>query len=729
MRKSISWKIAKDFHIGVMNGLCPDGTYQRRLYDLCLKRCRILVNEGPQSLWSQYSERKRIKNLQIIQYKIDENKKVTIGFQDENGQSKIIFPKYNSYEKVSIIIPVYNNAIYTYNCLKSISEKTKEPFEIIVVDDASDDETKSILESMNNIKIIRNESNKGFIISCNEGAKSSEGNCLLFLNNDTIVTDDWLRALLDLMKNDGVGAVGAKLVYPNGTLQEAGGIVWNDAFGWNYGRGDNPEKPEYNFVREVDYCSGAVLLVRKDLFEKIGGFDERFRPAYYEDTDLCFSIRNWGYRVLYQPESVVIHYEGKTSGTEINSGAKGYQLVNRPKFLEKWNDVLTKAHFENGSRNLFLARSRKPGKNILVIDRYVPTPDRDAGSYRMHNLLKIMVDLGHNVTFIGDNLAKFEYYTKTLQQLGVEVIYEPFIGSIEGYLRENGKFFDIVILSRAHIAIKHFHAARRLCNKAKIIFDTVDLQFLREQRRAAIENNKMVLKEAKKLKKLELTMAALSDVTLVVSPIEKDILRKENPSLRVEMISLIHEVKEIRNPFSARKDIMFLGGFEHTPNVDAVKWFVQEIFPYVKKNIPDLKFYVVGNEPTQEIKSLASEDIIITGYVESVAPYFENCRVSISPLRYGAGVKGKINQSMSYGLPVVTTSIGAEGIGLIDGTNALIADDPEKFADKILSLYNNIELWNEISRNSIDNIKKNFSYEASKERIQCLIENISKVRA
>ncbi|MEM3896273.1 MAG: glycosyltransferase [Archaeoglobaceae archaeon] len=709
IKSSFTWRSLMKWH-SFIERIAPLGTKRRRWYDLGVLGLRVLASEGFRGLWRKYRIYKNFKKMEKIEkYKIK-------AFEEWKGE-KIVFPKVKNPE-ISIIIPIYNNIKYTMNCLKSILNNTGGSFEVIVVNDASTDDTLKILrEKVKNIKIINNETNLGFIESCNRGAKASLGKYLCFLNNDTIVTKDWLPPLVDLIKKDFVGAVGAKLVYPDGKLQEAGGIIWKDGSGWNYGRYDDPEKPEYNFVREVDYCSGAVLMVKKDLFERIGGFSLEFKPAYYEDTDLCFNIRKFGYKVLYQPKSVVIHYEGITSGTDTRKGIKRYQEVNKQKFFEKWKDVLEKEHFEPNPDLLFLARSRKKGKKILVIDHYVPTYDKDSGSYRMFNILKILSELGHDVTFIGDNLMKFEPYTSILQQLGIEVIYAPYYKSVGEYLAKHGKFFDLVILSRSHIAIKHISNVKKYCNKAKIIFDTVDLQFLREKRRGEVEGNKEVLKEAEKLRSWELQLARLSDLTLVVSEKEAEILLKEDPSINVYVLSNIHEIKEPTKGFSEREGIMFLGGFNHLPNVDGVKWFVKEIFPEIKKHLPDVRFYVVGSDPPKEITSLKNPDIIVTGYVKDLEPYLENSRVFVAPLRYGAGVKGKINMAMSHGLPVVTTSIGAEGMHLIDGENALIADNPKDFAEKVVELYTDEELWKKLSKNSIEHTKKYFSYERAKERI------------
>jgi O-antigen biosynthesis protein len=344
---------------------------------------------------------------------------------------------------------------------------------------------------------------------------------------------------------------------------------------------------------------------------------------------------------------------------------------------------------------------------------------------RMFSLLTSLRELGNGVTFIGDNLLRMEPYTQELQQRGVEVIFAPYTVSIEDYLVRNGKYFDIVILSRAHIAIQHISNIKKYCPKAKVIFDTVDLQFLRESRRAEVENNEKLRKEVERLKRLEFQLARMSDITLVVSPVEKEIMLKEDPSLRVELISNIHHIHPPQNGFSVRKDLVFLGGFAHPPNVDAMKWFVEEIFPLIMMKMPDVKLYIVGDEPPAEILRLKSVNVIVTGYVEDLTPYFENCRLFVSPLRYGAGVKGKIGQSMSYGLPVVTTSIGAEGMGLVEGVDILIADKPEAFAKKVLMIYRDEVLWKTISKNSIHKIEMNYTPEVTQIRLKNILESLS----
>lgn len=230
---------------------------------------------------------------------------------DEVCKTTLVFPRYAE-AQVSIIIPVYNQWKFTYRCLFSILKHTNNiKYEIIIADDVSSDETLNISDAVKNIKVIRNEKNLGFLLNCNNAAKHAQGKYILFLNNDTQVQQNWLDTLVELVESDEtIGMVGSKLIYPSGRLQEAGGIIWNDGSGWNFGRLDNPNKPEYNYIKEVDYISGASIMLSKKLWNEVGGFDERYIPAYFEDTDLAFEVRKHGYKVMFQPKSIVVHFEG-----------------------------------------------------------------------------------------------------------------------------------------------------------------------------------------------------------------------------------------------------------------------------------------------------------------------------------------------------------------------------------------------------------------------------------
>ena len=631
---------------------------------------------------------------------------------------------------VSIIIPAYNQFAYTFNCLESLSVNLSSDlaYEIIIVNDASTDETLEQLATLvKGIKVLTNAENSGFIRSCNYGASQAKGQYLYFLNNDTRILENCLESLLKLIVNNPqVGAVGSKLIYANSKQQEAGGIIWNSADGWNYGRLDSPEEPEYNYVRPVDYCSGASLLVPTELFKQLGGFSQDFIPAYYEDTDLCFAIRELGYQVLYQPQSNVIHYEGITSGTDLSSGIKQYQVINQTKFREKWSKVLTK-HLDNDANNVPKAARRLQGKpTILVIDSYVPLYDRESGCVRLLNILKLLLNLGYSVIFFPDNGYPEQPYTSVLQQLGIEVIYgTPQRYNLEEKLIKYLPLIDGVWLCRPELCDKYMDLIR-LKTKVPIIYDTIDLHFLRLKRQKdyldpSYQNTSWSWET---YQKLELNYANQAEATVVVTEDEKQVLS----SLGVKNVWVIPNIHEEiylseKVAFDQRSGLVFIGSYNHPPNIDAVKWLCLEIMPLVWASRPDITVNLLGSNLKDEVKELASDKVVVTGYVPEVEPYFQKSRVFVAPLRFGAGMKGKIGQSLSLGLPTITTRIGAEGMGLIDHQDVLIADTAEEFAQAVIELYDNRELWQKLADNSLETIKR-YQPATVQTNLQALLSNL-----
>ncbi|MBS0565924.1 MAG: glycosyltransferase [Proteobacteria bacterium] len=625
---------------------------------------------------------------------------------------------------VSIVIPVYNKIEYTVACLRSLAEHAGTvAFEAIVVDDGSSDATPAQLARIEGIRTLRNERNLGFIGSCNAGAAIARGEYVLFLNNDTVVTRGWLEALAACFAEEpDAGLVGAKLVYPDGRLQEAGGIVFRDGSGWNYGRFDNPGDPRYEYRREADYCSGAAIMLPRALFERLGGFDVRYAPAYYEDTDLAFAVRAAGKKVYYEPRAVVVHFEGVTSGTDTSGGIKQYQVVNREKFLAKWKDALAlqPAPIDSAKLAPAAANFRHP-RHVLVIDAYTPTPDQDSGSLRMTNLMRLLREAGWRVSFLPDNWAHAGKYTESLQALGVEALYHPFFGDPATWLRENGASLDAVILSRHYVASNYLDLVRVYANRAQVIFDTVDLHYLREQRSAELEGNAELARQAAATREAEFELMRDCDITLVVSPVEKAILAHEVPEARVEVLSNVHEIHGLRRGYAQRSDLVFVGGFQHPPNIDAMQWFVREVFPLVQARAPQIRLHVIGSKVVEEVLALATGSVIVHGYVEDIAPYMDGCRISVAPLRVGAGVKGKVNMAMSYGLPVVATTTAVEGMHVRAGSDVLVADAPAEFADAIVRLYADEALWNTLSANGLANVRAHFSFDAARAALKAIL--------
>ena len=615
---------------------------------------------------------------------------------------------------VSIIIPVYNKIGYTLNCLRSLQKNVSEnvSIEILVVDDGSSDETQAILEKIVGLRYIKNPQNMGFINSCNNGASQAKGKYLCFLNNDTEVCHNWLESMVETIELDKkVGIVGSKLVYPNGILQEAGGIIWSNGAGWNYGRMGNPQAPEFNYLRETDYCSGASLLVEKSTFDKLEGFEKEFVPAYYEDTDLCFAVRNQlNLKVVYQPKSQIIHYEGISSGTSTSTGVKRYQAINSVKFTKKWQQALS-THCKPGNPlNPLIAPRRFSGqKVVLMVEHDIPFYDKESGYRRLFEIIKILKSINCHIIYAPDKGVPEEPYTSELQNMGIEVLYQKhsYQSSIQDRVKRILPVVDIAWICRPDLNQKYAWLVRQCNPKAKIIYDTVDLHHVRLKRAWELLEDSSPDKQAledewKGMQKHELHMAQQADITFTVTSVEKDALQQQGIK-QVEVIPNIHQpyVGESKS-FTERHGILFIGGYKHIPNIDCVQWLCKSIMPIVWQTIPNLKVTLLGSHPTETVKQLASDKVAVTGYIKDVTPYFLNHRVFVSPLRFGAGMKGKIGHSLEYGLPVVSTKVGAEGMGLTDEHDVLIADDEQHFAEQIIRLHEQEKLWHTLASNSKD---------------------------
>jgi len=622
--------------------------------------------------------------------------------------------------RASIVIPVYNHCAHTLACLRALAAHPPlASCEILVIDDGSSDATTEWMPQIEGLRYHVRPQNGGFIAACNDGLRLSRGEYVVLLNNDTIPQPGWLDALLDTFaRSPDAGLVGSQLLYPDGRLQEAGGVVFSDGSCWSYGRFESAEDPRFSALRDVHYCSGAALAVPRALFEQLGGLDTRYAPAYYEDTDLAFRVRAAGKRVLVQPASRVVHDEGTSNGTDTGSGIKAYQVRNQKVFAERWQQVLQE-HPPVGSvpSPALLHRQQR---QILIIDECLPQPDRDSASLRQFNLIRMLLAEGAHVVFLPTRAEPASPASQALQAIGVEVWHAPFLNGVGSWLRANGGRFALVMLVRYHVANECLPLLRKFAPQAGTVFDTVDLHYLRERRGAELARDQRLLRSAERTRTAELAVMAATDVTLLVSAAEKEQLATDAPAVRTEVISNLHEVAEQGPGWEQRHGLVFVGGFRHPPNLDAMQWFIGEVFPLIHGQRPDIIFHCIGADVPEALLALAATTpgVEMHGYIPDVVPYMRQVRISVAPLRFGAGVKGKVNLSMAHGQPVVATTCGVEGMHLRDGEDVLVADGARAFADAVLELYDDAGLWQRLSNNGQGNVARHFSMDAARDAVQ-----------
>jgi len=629
--------------------------------------------------------------------------------------------------KVSVIIPAHGNPLYTLSCIFSlIKQETTVSFDLHIADDNPDDPLLSgymaRIDSPH-IHYHMNSRNIGFTLNANQAAERTNSELIVFLNNDTYCHPLWLDQLVTtyeyLTNKSPVGVIGSKVLHTNLSIQESGCLLLQGGISHPLGRGKHAFDPEFSYLREVDFVSACSMLVQKDLFLSLGGFDKRFSPGYYEDPEFCERLKDRGYTSYVQPSSILVHVEGASFGKDGFSSVK----------TEKMN-LFNALH--PGVQSIAAQFQAKP--RLLYIDAYLPMPDKGSGSVDAMAFIHYFLEQGYRITFYAHHHNNyFEKYTRALESVGVEVLQDNF-KPLSQFLAEQSGNVDIVFISR-YYQFEHFlPQIKSKLPDSTLIYNTVDLHFLREEREATVEQQLNTYSaHLTKLKKRELEFLLAADASIVISSYELELLRKTLP----EATSIYH-VPQCRTfigtnqPFEARNGFVFIGS-AHQPNIDAIRYFQSEIHPLLVKQLPDYRFNIIGLELLESLsvetdgELLTNPNISFLGYIENVTPIFDRSIAMVVPLRFGSGIKGKVIQAIQHSLPCITTDIGIEGLDLPSQSCVCIANKPEEFVRQIVALSTDQQFWSKTSDLAASTFISRFSEGIFKQKMDKVMSSVRKM--
>ena len=624
---------------------------------------------------------------------------------------------------LTVVLVFYNQAQLSLLCLRSLLEFADVSFRLIIVDNNSSDETPKLLEHIENTQIIRNQENFGFVRAVNQAAEQVKTEYLLLLNNDAVIEEATLSTAINTLKSDSsVGAVGAKIKLLDGSLQEAGSIIWNDGACLGYGRGQDPMQPEFMFQRDVDYCSGAFLLFRCDEFHKLGAFDEAFAPAYYEESDFCIRLQKQGKRIIYNPRVNITHYEfASTGGME---EASKLQLKHQQILCDKHPEYLSNKLANDGT-NTITARINNKHPNILVIDDCVPHPSLGSGYPRSAHILNSLCELNLNVSFyplqfpVDDWGAVYSTLDST-----IEVLLDRGRAGLIPLLEKRKNFYQYIMVSRLHnmeIFNNIVDQDPALLEGSKVFYDAEAIFALRDIMKMELLGQAISEDEKQKLIAKELDQARNAEKVISVSRMEADLYKHASYNNTVVLGHAL-QAEPGNKGFDERSGILFVGALrdEGSPNVDSLLWFVINVLPIIEQEIPDIELYVVGDCSAPSLKTIECGNVQFLGRLDSITSTYNDRRLLIAPTRFAAGIPHKVHEAASRGMPSVTTGLLAKQLGWKHGKQLLVGDGAPKFAKQCIRLYRDEKLWRRVRSAGLQSI----SHECSDEKFQATLQGL-----
>jgi GT2 family glycosyltransferase len=630
---------------------------------------------------------------------------------------------------VTIVLVLYNQAEFTFGCLSSIAEAagaSEVSIEVVIVDNGSTDATLDLLARVEGAKIIRNTENLHFLRGVNRAAQDAVGRHILLLNNDALLVAGSLEAAVRTIDADlAIGAVGGRIVLPDGTLQEAGSIVWSDGTCVGYGRGDRPDAPEYMFRRDVDYCSGAFLLTPRAQFEELNGLDERYAPAYYEETDYCLRIWQSGHRVVFDPDVIILHYEFGSAST--SDQALALQQRNLKTFRERHAGWL-RNQLSFTPQNILSARSVPSGaKRVLMIEDRVPHVRLGSGYPRANDLLRAFVTAGAEMTLFP--MFKHIESPQDIQRsvpLSVEVMADRSASDLRRFLEERRGYYDAILVCRPHNMREFISIVgddKHLIGQARVLYDAEAIFAARELVQRELSGEKPSAAEANRLLAQEIGLTGAADAIISVSEQEKKLFEEQGAG-PVYILGHQIEVSPTEASFEDRADMLFVGAIhgDDSPNADSLRWFAQEILPLVAQELgADIRLKVVGVNRASSVSALDGKGLELIGPVDQLRPWFDRARIMVAPTRIAAGIPHKVHQAAAFGVPTVTTDLLALQMGWRPGTDTLSATAAIDFAAACVKLYRDRQLWELVRKSALERVATDCSIERFQHTVNDLL--------
>ncbi|GAW95741.1 MULTISPECIES: glycosyltransferase [Colwellia] len=377
-------------------------------------------------------------------------------------------------------------------------------------------------------------------------------------------------------------------------------------------------------------------------------------------------------------------------------------------------------------KRYFSLRNKANKPVIVMIDRSIPKPDQDAGSYAAVQEIRLLQALGFHIIFIPDDFTYSPKYTPQLQAMGVEVLFSPYFLHSGDALTSVLPSVSAVYITRYHYVEKHIKTIKAFSTTLPIIFNNADLHFLREIRQANALDDEDLLQNAMKTRDREVKVMKQVDAILSYSEFEHAVITSHIlQSKNIHKCPWVVEVPSQSACFNAREGVAFLGGYEHTANVQAVEFFIEQVMPLLREKGEAIKVYIYGSHMPESFYQYACDDVHIKGYVESLDDVYLKHRVFIAPLFFGAGVKGKVLAAAAYGMPCVLSPIAIEATGLVHNVSALVAEHADEWAEYVSRLYFNEQEWNFIAEKQQIMVKESYSFEKAKSMMKGILQSVS----